>query len=262
VIRRVHGDDPRVLEYAHVGNHAWLSERGLFVAEGRLLVDRLIAAGNLEILSVLATPAAARALEGSLARAAADVLVVEPAVINGVTGFNFHRGCLALARRPRDVELADLPHTGCLVGLEAVGNPDNIGGLFRTAAAFGVAGVLLDRTSGDPFYRKALRTSMGAVLHLPFVRVADWTAAIAALSGEGRVVVALTPRSDALTLEEFARSLSPTQPRVLLVGSEGAGLSDATLSLADARVRIPITHRIDSLNVTVAAGIALARLAT
>lgn len=249
-----------MLEYAHLGDPGWLRERGLFVAEGRLLVERLISAGSFEIRSMLVTPAARRALEGSSFRASVDVLVVEPSVLSAVTGFNFHRGCLALARRPPDLDVADFAHGGCLLGLEGIGNPDNIGGLFRTAAAFGVGGVLLDRACGDPFYRKALRTSMGAALSLPWARVADWPAAIASLAGEGRMVVALTPRPDAQVLEDFARRVPPARSFVLLVGSEGDGLSEATLSLAQARVRIPTEAHVDSLNVVVAAGIALSRI--
>jgi tRNA G18 (ribose-2'-O)-methylase SpoU len=261
VIQRVSGEDPRVLDYAHVGSHDWLCARDLFVAEGRFVVERLIAAGRFEIASVLVTPAAATALARALAQLAADVLVVDPAVLNRVTGFNFHRGCLALGRRPRPLAVSDLPADGCQLALEGVGNPDNVGGLFRTAAAFGVTGLMLDQTSGDPFYRKAVRTSMGAVLRLPFARVPDWPAALAARRADGWIVAALTPRVEAMPLEDVARQLAPARARLLLVGSEGAGLSEASLSCADVRVRIPISSQVDSLNVTVAAGIALSRLA-
>ena len=253
-------DDPRVLEYGHVGDHAWLSERHLFVAEGRLLLERLFAAGTFRIVSVLVTPPAAAALAGPLGRVQADVLVVDPAVLKGVTGFDFHRGCLALVERPRALTLDDLPAQGCVVGLEGVGNPDNVGGLFRTAAAFDVAAMILDRTTGDPFYRKALRTSMGAALRLPFVRVPGWVGTIRRLREDGWIVAALTPSHDADPLDGAACDLASSPRRVLLAGSEGAGLSPETLAIADYRLRIPIASDVDSLNVTVAAGIALARL--
>jgi tRNA G18 (ribose-2'-O)-methylase SpoU len=260
VIQHAAPDDPRVLQYAHVGDHDWLAAHGLFVAEGRLLLERLAAAGTMAIASVLVTPTAARALAATLAHVSGDVLVVDAAVMKGVTGFNFHRGCLALARRPRALRLDDLPGRGCLLGLEGVGNPDNVGGLVRTAAAFGVSGMILDRTTGDPFYRKALRTSMGAALQMPFVRIADWTAALGALRGKGWIVAALTPRGDAEPLDRAAARLAASPARLLLVGSEGAGLSDESLAHADLRLRIPMSGGVDSLNVVVAAGIALARL--
>jgi tRNA G18 (ribose-2'-O)-methylase SpoU len=121
--------------------------------------------------------------------------------------------------------------------------------------------MILDRTTGDPFYRKALRTSMGAALQMPFVRIADWTGALGALRGKGWMVAALTPRGDAEPLDPAAARLAASPARLLLVGSEGAGLSDESLALADLRLRIPMSgHRVDSLNVVVAAGIALARL--
>jgi tRNA G18 (ribose-2'-O)-methylase SpoU len=261
VIAHASPDDPRVVVYRRVGDAGWLNSRGLFVAEGRLLLERLVASGAYRITSVLVTPAAAAALAATLSRVDADVLVVDLTVMRDLTGFNFHRGCLALAERPAPRTVADLPAAGCVLGLEGVGNPDNVGGLFRTAAAFGVASVLADPSTGDPFYRKALRTSMGAVLALPFVRAEDWTGTLRRLKGDGWRLIALTPAPDAAPLAAAAAALVPHQRRLLLVGSEGAGLTAETLASADVRVRIPISGAVDSLNVTVAAGIALARLA-
>jgi tRNA G18 (ribose-2'-O)-methylase SpoU len=260
VIEHVAPDDPRVAAYRRVGDAGWLRGQRLFVAEGRLLLERLVASAAYRIASVLVTPAAAAALAPTLSRVDADVLVLDLAVMKDLTGFNFHRGCLALAERPAARTVADLPRIGCVLGLEGVGNPDNVGGLFRTAAAFGVAAVLLDPSAGDPFYRKALRTSMGAVLTLPVVRVDDWTGALGRLKEDGWTIVALTPARDAEPLESAAAALASRERRLLLVGSEGAGLASETLASADARVRIPISGAVDSLNVTVAAGIALARL--
>jgi len=140
-----------------------------------------------------------------------------------------------------------------------VGNPDNIGGLFRVAAAFGAGGVLLDPASADPFYRKAVRTSMGAVLNLPFERVSPWPSGLEDFKAMDFRIVALTPAGDARTLDDFARD--DRGPLIVMVGAEGPGLSDAALEAADAKVRIPLAAGVDSLNVTVAAGVALSRLA-
>ena len=94
-----------------------------------------------------------------------------------VTGFNFHSGCLALARRPPIATIDRwLEREGVLLALEAVGNPDNVGGLFRTAAAFGASGIFVSPSTADPLYRKALRTSMGAVLQLPWSIAEPWPA--------------------------------------------------------------------------------------
>jgi tRNA G18 (ribose-2'-O)-methylase SpoU len=176
-----------------------------------------------------------------------------------IVGFNIHRGCLALAERPPRKTLDDLPLGGLAraLVLEGVNNPDNVGGLFRSAAAFGVEAVVLGPACGDPLYRKAVRTSMGASLQVPFVDAGAWPAALVQLKAAGLRVVALTPRPDALPLNELARA---AERAALVVGTEGAGLTRDALNAADAHVRIPMRAHVDSLNVTVAASIALFHL--
>ena len=253
-------DDPRLQNYRHVGEPAWLIRHGLFVAEGRLVVERLIEHGGLVVESMLSTPAAFRALEARLDPAWL-VLVAEPAIVEGVTGFNFHRGCLALVRRPSPPPpLAAFATVKRLVVLEGVGNPDNIGGIFRSAAALGANAVLLDPTCGDPFYRKAVRTSMGAVLRLPSTRVDPWLPGLAALDDMGFAIVALSPSGES-TIDEFAASLPRDVRLALLAGAEGSGLTSGAVAAADVTLRIPVDPRSDSLNVVVAVSIALQRLA-
>jgi tRNA G18 (ribose-2'-O)-methylase SpoU len=257
--------DARIADYAHVADSAWLLERGLFVAEGRLVVRRLLETDRFDVQSVLLTPAAVAALGGALSaeryRDRLPVYVCEQAVLNELAGFNFHRGCLALAKRPLDtVPLDRFAGAHRLLALEGVGNPDNVGGLFRVAAAFGARGVLLDQRSGDPLYRKAVRTSMGAALRVPFTKSVSWLDDLRWLQRAGTKLVALTPDRSATTLHAFAASLAPDQPLVLMLGAEEPGLTAAARELADIRVRIPISDEVDSLNVVVAAGIALATL--
>lgn len=260
--RAVSPGDPRLEPFRHVGDHGWLRERQLFVAEGRLVVRRLVESGRFEVAAVLVTAPALAALEPALAAADADVLVCDEPTLAAITGFRFHQGCLALARRPSPVPPGTLYGASTLLALEGVGNPDNIGGLFRTAAAFGAGGLLLDGRCGDPFYRKAIRTSMGAVLRVPFARLADWPAGLEPFRAHGFSLVALTPDPAAAAISGFAASLAAGARLILLVGAEGEGLSPEVLSRADARVRIPIDPAVDSLNVTVAAGVALERLAS
>lgn len=243
--------------YADVGNPAALTRAGLFVAEGRLVVQRLIDDGRFAIESVLVTPAARDALGPVLSRAPCPVLVEDQAVLDRLTGFNFHRGCLALARRPPALppleRFAGVPR---LLALERVGNPDNVGGLFRAALALGAGGVLLDAGSADPLYRKAIRTSMAATLRVPFTRVNDWPADLDTLRRAGHLLVALTPAADAVDIDQVPRD----RALVLQLGAEGDGLRRQTLAYADLRARIPIDPAADSLNVVVAASIALYRL--
>jgi tRNA G18 (ribose-2'-O)-methylase SpoU len=247
-------DDPRIASYARVGDPAWLRENNRFVAEGRLVVRRLFETAGYEVESVLVTPAALAAMKDVLPEHV-SIYVAEPEVVERVTGFNFHRGCVALVPRPAAQDPRTFTDVARLVALEGIGNPDNVGGIFRNAAAFGVDGVLLDPTSGDPLYRKAIRTSMGAALTVPFARVEDWPRG---LKGQGFRVLALTPREDARSIDDVAKE----QPErwILLAGAEGPGLSECALQAAGVHVRIPMVDHFDSLNVTVAVGIALSLL--
>ena len=246
-VRIAQRSDPRLAPFADVGDAGRLESEGLFVAEGRTVVRRLIEEGfNQGRLD----------LDDLLATLDAPVYVADQAIVNDITGFNFHRGCLALARRPASTTSIDaLSSASRLLALEGVANPDNVGGLFRTAFALGADGMLLDAASGDPFYRKAIRTSMAATLRLPFARVTDWNGALASLRSRGFHLAALTPAPDATPIDDVGRELH--ERVILMLGSEGAGLSEAAIAVADVRVRIPVDTRADSLNVVVAAGIAL-----
>ena len=247
---------PALAPYREVGDPSALERRGLFVAEGRLVVERLIAErSRFSIESIVVIPAAAAALADVLDRAGdIPVHVCEPSLLERITGFDFHRGCLALARRPAATPLTSFARARRLLALERVGNPDNVGGLFRVALALGGDGVLLDPASGDPLYRKAIRTSMGAALRVPFARVEPWPEGLDEVRGDAHVV-ALTPDPAAMPIDEYA--VEPDRRLILLLGSEGPGLSDAAMRYADVRLRIPVAPAADSLNVVVAAGIAL-----
>lgn len=246
--------------YRLVGDPAALERAGLFVVEGRLIVERLLLDGAFRIHSVVVTPPAAQALAPVFAqRPDVPVQVCEPRELESVTGFDFHRGCLALAWRPPPIaSLERFVLAKRLLAIESVGNPDNVGGLFRTAFALGADGVLLDRATGDPLYRKAIRTSMGATLRLAFTRLAAWPDDLQTLRSRGFRVLALTPNPEAVALDDV--EVTAADPVIVVVGSEGCGLTTGALTQSDLQVRIPVDPRADSLNVVVAAGIALNRL--
>ena len=256
-------DDPRLALFRDVGDAELRRREGLFLAEGRLVVRRLLTESRYRTRAVLVSETARAALDDVLeAHAdALDVFVVPPAWMERLTGFNLHRGCLAVAERGTPQEWREVAGRACrLLVLEGVGNPDNVGGLFRTARAFGVDGVLLGPGTGDPLYRKAIRVSCGAALAVPYAEAAPWPGLVRALADAGVEVWALTPAADATPLEAAVADGVPAR-LALLVGAEGPGLTDATLALASRRIRIPIAPEADSLNVTVAAGIALAAVA-
>lgn len=255
-------DDPRVRGFRDVPDSERLRAHGLFVAEGRLVVRRVIESGRYRVRAVLVSEAARESLGWLLERVAATapVYVCVRDDFRALTGFNLHRGCLALVERPEPTPAsALLPAARTLVVLEGVANADNVGGVFRNAAAFGADAVLLSPTTCDPLYRKAIRTSMAATLRVPFARLTPWPAALDTLRAAGITLVALTPRPPAETLADFVAERRPSRI-ALLVGTEGAGLSPEAEASADVRVRIPMRADVDSLNLAVATGIALAAI--
>src|SRR5262249_28219631 len=131
---------------------------------------------------------------------------------------------------------------------EHLNDHENLGVLFRSAAALGLDGILLDAESADPLYRRSVRVSIGHVCAVPWTRLDDLDQVHAA----SFTMVALTPPTDALDM----RTCWWPARAALLLGAEGPGLSDAWLAAADARVRIPMHAGSDSLNVATAAAIA------
>jgi tRNA G18 (ribose-2'-O)-methylase SpoU len=285
-------NDPRVAIFRDVADPELMRKHGLFVAEGRLVVKRLLETRRFRTEAVLLTETVLPSLRELIderieCRNAADiwetfdtlqVFVTPPGSLELVGGFNFHRGCLALAARPfpqptlEDLAL-DEPGPRLVLGLQALANADNVGSIFRNAAAFGVHAVVLDARTCDPLYRKATRTSMGATLSVPFAIVDagsgasasphhDWHAALYMLKRAGYLLVALTPAADAIDIADAANAPELAGRRLaLLVGSEGAGLDEQTLARADFRVAIRMAPGVDSLNVATATGIALHRFA-
>ncbi len=263
IIRIDDGHDARLNDYAGVREPARLRERGLLIAEGRFVVRRLLASGRITTRSLLLNDAAAKGL-GDILEASdrsLDVFVASPDVITAATGFDMHRGCLALAERPVERSMASVCSAGRLVVvLERVVNPDNMGSVFRCAEAFGVNAILLSPGCGDPFYRKAIRTSSGAALVVPFAAAAPWPDALEGLRAMGFVVAATTPDDRAVNIGTFVGTPAARGPVALLLGTEGHGLTAAAFDHADIQIRIPMSGALDSLNIATAAGIALHRL--
>jgi tRNA G18 (ribose-2'-O)-methylase SpoU len=257
-----HTDDPRLAAYRDVPEPELVRARGLFVAEGRLIVRRILEDRALVVRSLLLGDAACRDLQPLLESLHADVPVYRCATADflAITGFNLHRGCLALVERPAPRRVDDLLAAARrVVVLEDVANADNVGGVFRNALAFGVDAALLSPRCCDPLYRKAVRTSMAATLRLPFARVEPWPAGLGALRSHGFTLVALTPRAPSELIDRLP--MVGLDRVALVAGAEGPGLSAAVEAAADYRVRIPMRPDMDSLNVAVAAGIALYELA-
>jgi tRNA G18 (ribose-2'-O)-methylase SpoU len=269
VDRILSADDPRVHDYRAVREPELVRRRGLFIAEGRLVVGRLLAVPHARIRSILLSEAGLAALQEQAAAGLVDrpdlpLYLAAADVIDAIGGFHFHRGCLAIAERPpaldADALIAAAGPGRPLVVVEGLAQADNVGSILRNAHAFGASGVLLDSASVDPLYRKALRTAMGAALVVPWARLEPWPEALVRLREAGLVLAALTPRPTAEPLTDFAEAHAD-RAVALLVGAEGEGLTDAALAAASAHVRILMTPGADSVNVATATGIALHALA-
>jgi tRNA G18 (ribose-2'-O)-methylase SpoU len=253
--------DPRLNAYRNVPDAELLARHGLFVAEGRLVVRRLLADTVLSTQSVMVTEVAMESLaDVLLTRDGVPVYVVPQAVMNEITGFNIHRGCLAIGERPPRRSLVELTSTTRrLVAMERVGNADNVGAIFRNAVAFGADGVLIGPSCTDPLYRKAIRTSMAAALTMPFADAQPWPGVLRDLHAEGWTVIAMTPSSAALPLADVA-DIVRGQRTVVVVGHEGEGLSSDSLAASSYQARIPMAAGVDSVNVATAVAIALYEL--
>lgn len=263
IIRIEDAADPRIADYRNVPDPELLRRRGLFVAENRLVVRTLLASTRFRARSVLVTGAAYESLRDVLDPRSLPVYVCPKSLMEPVSGYHIHRGCLALGERPAPAAVESLlPAHGpaSLLILEAMTNADNVGAIFRNARAFGVDAVVMGPRCCDPLYRKAIRVSIGATLVVPFGDAAPrFDADLRALRRAGFTLVALTPARDAIDLNQFAAAPRPERI-ALLVGNEGEGLTSAALEACDVRLRIAMAPGVDSLNASTATGIALHRI--
>ena len=258
MIRIDHPDDPRIAGFRDIRERDLAGRQGLFVAEGEVVLNVLMSDRSLcRPVAFLLDSKRVEGLAGVLARAAdhTPVYVASQTVLDSIAGFHLHRGILALGEKPAvESQETCLQVTGpdaVVVAACGIGNHDNMGGIFRNAAAFGAGAVLLDAHCCDPFYRKAIRVSVGAVLRTPMATGLDAMAMVVGLKAAGFEVLALTPGASE-PLDGVPRG-----GRVAIVlGPEGPGLSSAVIERCRS-VGIPMSGGFDSLNVAVASGIAL-----
>ena len=252
--------DPRLEAYRAVRERDLGGRGGGFIAEGVVVLEKLLSAGRHPLGSVLVAERRLAALAPLLERVPpeAPIYAAGQAVMDQLVGFHIHRGVLAAGRRAEPSAQAlieSLPREALVVGLVGIANHDNMGGLFRNAAAFGAAAVLVDEASCDPLYRKAIRVSVGAALTTPFARGGPAQGLCDLLAAAGFRLLALSPGGKS-ELADTAR----TPRTAALFGAEGPGLPRAVLDRAET-VRIAMAGGFDSLNVATAAGIVLHHLA-
>lgn len=252
--------DPRIEPYREIRERDLVGRQGLFVAEGEVVLRHLVGAGRFRPVSVLIDTKRLEKLGPMLAQLPDDVPVfhARQELLSAVAGFPIHRGILGLGRRDEGdtVEqlLADQGPGALVLALYAIANHDNLGAIFRNAAAFGADAVILDAHCCDPLYRKALRVSVGAALKVPFARLASGQDALELLARHGIEAVALTPRGGT-RLSDLRRS----ERMAIVLGPEGPGLPADVIARARG-VAIPMARGFDSLNVATTSGIVLHHL--
>lgn len=260
VVEITDADDARLAAYKNIREKDLVGRQQRFIAEGKVVLNVLFSeSARFVTESLLILENRLNGLQDQLAQlpAGVEVYSVPQAVIDEVAGFHVHRGILAVGRRKPQPELTDmvsqLPETALVVVLCGISNHDNVGSIFRNAAAFEADCVLMDETCCDPLYRKAIRVSVGATLKVPYFHGSNIETIVATLQDAKFNILALSP-SSALNIYQ-----APSNNRqALLLGTEGEGLP-AHLLRQLTGARIPMSSQFDSLNVATASGIALSR---
>jgi tRNA G18 (ribose-2'-O)-methylase SpoU len=250
--------DPRIAAYREIRERDLVGRDGLFIAEGEVVVRVLLTRSLHPPESLLIADKRLAALSQLVTAVSVPVYSASQTVMDAIAGFPMHRGILALGRRCPDVSpealLAGLGPRAIVVVLLGIANHDNMGGIFRNAAAFGADAVLMDSDCCDPLYRKAIRVSVGSALTVPFGSLPRGEDAVALLEAHGFTTLALSPVG-AMSLTDLRR---PDRVAVFF-GAEGLGLPAEVLSRTRT-VRIPMARTMDSLNVATASGIVLHHL--
>lgn len=236
-------------------------EKGILIAESPKVICCALNAGYEPVALLMSR----KHLEGqgrALIRRCGDIPVytAEQEVLQGLTGFALTRGILcAMRRRPLPTVEAICGGAKRIAVLEGIVDPTNVGAIFRSAAALSMDAVLVTPTCCDPLSRRAARVSMGTVFQIPWTRIGssavDWPeAGMNRLRAMGFRLAAMALDERAVSIEQF--SLLPGEKLAILLGTEGDGLSAATVQGADDTVCIPMGNGVDSLNVAAASAVA------
>lgn len=238
----------------------------LIVGEGRWVVERMLAA-NVGMEALLLKESMSEEFVGRVG-SSVPVYVAAKSVIDSIVGFEFHRGVIAIGRRPKVANLSTWPldsdHGVVAVGLLGVSDPENVGSLLRSSAAFGVRDIAVGGGTADPFRRRVIRVSMGSIFQQRVLFTEDWCSDLKDLRDRGVCVIATTldDRSIALMDPRVTERVNRAagQPTLLLLGNESEGLPKEAQEIADLCVRIPMAAGVDSLNVATAGTVALYEL--
>ena len=231
---------------------------GLFIAESPKVIARALDAGCVPASLLMERRRLADPEEREIMARCGDVpvFVSDTAVLKALTGFPLTRGTLCAMYRPPEPDVRAVCAAAHRVAvMENIENPTNLGAIFRSAAALGVDAVLLTPDCTDPLYRRCVRVSMGTVFQVPWAHLPAWPEeGMALLHALGFTTAALALREESLSVDDPV--LTGADKLALILGTEGDGLSGATIAQSDHTVRIPMSHGVDSLNVAAAGAVA------
>jgi tRNA G18 (ribose-2'-O)-methylase SpoU len=252
-------DDPRVSDYTRLTDVHLRKLRepaeGMYIAESSRVLRRALAAGHRPRSFFLAEKWLEELADVFEQYPDVPAYIGSAALLEDITGFHLHRGAMAAMQRPEPVPLPELLAGARRVAvLEDIVDQTSVGAIFRSAASLGVDAVLVSPRCGDPLYRRSVRVSMGTVFQVPWARLEDWPAALQLLRGQGFTVAAMELTDDAVDLDELAARRP--EKLALVLGTEGAGMSAATLAAVDLAVKIPMRAGVDALNVAAASAVA------
>lgn len=254
--------DPRDIRLSPYRNlkGKMLEKEGVFIAEGEKVVRSMLKSSCRVESCLVASGAKARYrhILSIMTQRGVSVYSADDEIIEDVIGFRFHRGIMAVGCCPKKITLSgflkDRQNPRILVALNAVNDPENVGLIVRNAAAFGAGALIVDAATYDPYYRKAVRVSMGTVFGLPVCYEKDLAPSLVWLKKDrgARIIAAMPGRG--------AKDIAVTDLSgcvCIVFGNEDKGISRGVLNIADEKVRIPISKTVDSLNVTAASAIFL-----
>lgn len=261
VVRIEDPDDPRVRDFTRLTDMSLRKLRepaeGLYMAESREVITRALDAGHRPRAFLMGERWLPDSLDVLTRPEARDVPIYVGGkdVLSAITGFHLHRGIIASMHRPALPTLAAVLAGARRVALlEDIVDHTNVGAMLRSAAALGVDAVLVTPRCADPLYRRSVRVSMGTVFQVPWTRIEPWPEALEDLRAQGFTTAAMALRDDAISLDDLAAD--PPERLVLLLGTEGQGLTADSTDACDLVVKIPMAGGVDSLNVAAASAVA------
>ena len=241
--------------------HYYEPNGGIFIAESPKVIERALDAGC-QPVSFLMEKKHVQTQGREILERCPDVpvYVAKPEILAQVTGYQLTRGMLCAMKRPDLLPVEEVCKQAKRIAvLENVVNPTNVGAIFRSAAALGMDAVLLTGGCADPFYRRAIRVSMGTVFQIPWTYIEKKTCAwpeegISCLRKMGFKTAAMALKKESVSIDD--ENLLAEEKLAVILGTEGDGLATDTIADCDYTVLIPMAHGVDSLNVAAASAVA------